>query len=55
MQDRPWLNKYDAGVPHSINYPSSSVPDMLAEFRPKIPRETMHDLQRSIDILPPNG
>lgn len=39
MQDRPWLNKYDDGVPHSINYPSSSVPDMLAESAQKYPEK----------------
>ena len=39
MQNRPWLNKYDAGVPHSINYSSGSVPDMLAESAQKYPEK----------------
>ena len=37
MQDRPWLNHYDTGVPFSIDYPPITVPQMLAEAAIKYP------------------
>jgi long-chain acyl-CoA synthetase len=37
MDDRPWLKKYDEGVPHHINYPPITVHGMLEESAKKYP------------------
>ncbi len=37
MEDRPWLKKYDEGVPHQINYPPITVHGMLEETARKYP------------------
>jgi long-chain acyl-CoA synthetase len=37
MQERPWLHRYDTGVPYSIDYPHISVPRMLAESAQRNP------------------
>ncbi len=39
MQARPWLKHYDPGVPHSIDYPHISVPQMLAASACKNPHQ----------------
>ncbi len=39
MQERPWLNHYDTGVPYSIDYPHISVPQMLTEFAVRNPHQ----------------
>jgi long-chain acyl-CoA synthetase len=39
MQERPWLNRYDTGVPYSIDYPHISVPQMLAESALRNPHQ----------------
>ena len=30
---RPWLNFYDEGVPHRLEYPSITVPEYLRQSR----------------------
>lgn len=37
MENRPWLKKYDEGVPHQINYPPITVHGMLEETAKKYP------------------
>lgn len=37
MEDRPWLKKYDEGVPHHIDYPAITVHGMLKISAEKYP------------------
>jgi long-chain acyl-CoA synthetase len=37
MTDKPWLAHYDAGVPHEIAIPSTTLPDLLAEVAREFP------------------
>ena len=37
MSERPWLNKYDAGVPQTIDYPAIPLFDLLSQASEKYP------------------
>jgi long-chain acyl-CoA synthetase len=37
MDDRPWLKKYDEGVPHTIDYPKVPLSGLLEESAKKYP------------------
>lgn len=37
MKHRPWFKFYDAGVPHTLTYPESTVADLLRESAAKFP------------------
>jgi long-chain acyl-CoA synthetase len=37
MNDRPWLNRYDEGVPKNIDYPNIPIHQMLTEAANKYP------------------
>ena len=37
MNDRPWLNNYDAGVPQTIDYPAIPLFDLLSQAAEKYP------------------
>ena len=37
MDERPWLGKYDPGVPHQIDYPDIPLFSLLEETARKYP------------------
>jgi len=37
MSERPWLNKYDAGVPQTLDYPAIPLFDLLSQASEKYP------------------
>ncbi|MGB7095031.1 MAG: long-chain fatty acid--CoA ligase [Anaerolineales bacterium] len=37
MSERPWLNNYDAGVPHTIDYPAIPLFELLSQAAEKYP------------------
>ena len=37
MSERPWLNHYDAGVPHHLDYPSIPLYELLSQAAEKYP------------------
>ena len=37
MSEKPWLNRYDEGVPHHIDYPEVPVFNLLEEAAKKYP------------------
>jgi long-chain acyl-CoA synthetase len=59
--NRPWLNFYDEGVPHTLEYPSITVPDFLRQSARRFPsqvatifmggRLTYSDLHDQVDRL----
>ena len=40
MPDRPWLDQYDPGVPHNIDFPEQTLIDLLAQAALHSPKST---------------
>ena len=43
MEERPWLRRYDPGVPQTIDYPAVPLFQLLTESAQEVSKYTVYD------------